>query len=96
MRDLSEAKIMHWMDWEHMVTICKAIEHDGGHDEVYPIQGSTIIQLCQLVLNNGQGIYSFEDELGPEEEEWLERASIWRNQQLYGKNQKHDFKDTEL
>lgn len=78
-----------------MVTISKAIEHERGQDKTYPIQGDMIIKLVQLVLNNGQGVYNFEDELDPAEEEWLERANTWRNEELYGKTKNIDAKDSE-
>lgn len=66
MKDYDKAEIMHWLDWDEIVRLSREIEETAGEKALYEIKGEHIIQLCQLVSNNGQGIYHFMSEIEAE------------------------------
>lgn len=67
MKDYDKAGIMHWTDWDSIIRLCHQIEESDSKDKMHMIKGDHLIQLCQLVSNNGQGIYHFMDEIEVEQ-----------------------------
>jgi hypothetical protein len=63
MQHVTNNEIMHWTDWDHVVQLARSIDASGDRDKMYEVKGSIIIELCELVSNNGQGIYHWMDEI---------------------------------
>lgn len=65
MKNGTGKEIMHWTDWENVVRLARSIDENGEHEKMHELKGSTIIELCELVSNNGQGIYHWLREMEP-------------------------------